>query len=313
MSPMESLPPPKLPAGAATEDQQTKASHHRKRSLAMRRTAAKCVLAAWMIVAVCVVTACDQASSIKGAVGSAASSVAASVTLPAVPTREATTAASPDAATTPAEAASDTSAPATETTAAGGGGIGGTTPTTAPAVATTPATTPETTTTPAPGTSGTSYTWLWILLGVVALIGLIAGIIAWVSHSHGRRTAATAERRQRLIDAYARGAALHDAMAAAEVPGALTAADAPARWYDIQRRADDYAQLLYMLRESTQDEEERVRISNVLASLQAARSAMDAERGAEHADGSLAAIVRDRLAFFAASLRQLREPDVRPA
>ena len=272
-----------------------------------------------MIVAVCVVTACDQASSIRGAVGSAASSVAASVTLPAVPTRETTAAASPDAATTPAEAASPTSAPATETTAAGGGGIGGTTPSTAPtqpAVPTTApavATTPAAPTTPAQGTSGTSYTWLWILLGVVALIALIAGIIAWVSRSHGRRTAATAERRQRLIDAYARGAALHDAMAAAEVPGALTAADAPARWYDIQRRADDYAQLLYMLRESTEDEEERVRISNVLASLQAARSAMDAERGAENADGSLAAVVRDRLAFFAASLRQLREPDVRPA
>ena len=294
----------------------------------MRRTAAKCVLAAWMIVAVCVVTACSQAGSIKGAVGSAVSSVAASVThpasLPAAPTHpastaaETTTAASPDATTTPAEAASPTSAPATETTAAGGGG--GTTPTAAPtrtrpAFTTAPAATtaPATATTPAEGTSSTSYTWLWILLGAVALIGLIAGIIAWVSHSHGRRTAATAARRQQLIDAYARGAALHDAMAAAEVPGALTAADAPARWYDIQRRADDYAQLLYMLRESTEDEEERVRISNVLASLQAARSAMDAERGAENADGSLTGIVRDRLAFFAASLRQLREPDVRPA
>jgi hypothetical protein len=266
----------------------------------MRRTAAKCVLAAWMIVAVCVVTACDQAASIKGAVGSVASSVAASVTHAA-------------------SAESTTSAAATETTAAGGGGIGGTTPSTAPTQPTVPttapavATTPATATTPAQGTSSSSYTWLWVLLGVVALIGLIAGIIAWASRSHGRRTAATAERRQRLIDAYARGAALHDAMAAAEVPGALTAADAPARWYDIQRRADDYAQLLYMLRESTEDEEERVRISNVLASLQAARSAMDAERGAENRDGSLAAIVRDRLAFFAAALRQLREPDVRPA
>src|SRR6516225_7805333 len=109
-------------------------------SLPPRRTAAKCVLAAWMIVAVCAVTACDQAGSIKGAVGSAVSSVAASVThpasLPAAPTHpastaaETTTAASPDATTTPAEAASPTSAPATETTAAGGGG--GTTPTAAP-------------------------------------------------------------------------------------------------------------------------------------------------------------------------------------
>ena len=101
-------------------------------------------------------------------------------------------------------------------------------------------------------------------------------------------------------------------MAAAEVPGALTAADAPARWYDIQRRADDYGQLLYRLRETATDEQDRMRISNVLASLQAVRSAMEAERAAPSADSSMAAAVRDRLAFFNGSLSRLRQPDARP-
>ena len=115
-----------------------------------------------------------------------------------------------------------------------------------------------------------------------------------------------------MVDAYAKGAALYDAMSAAEVPGALAAPDAPARWYDIQRRADDYGQLLYGLRETATDEQERMRISNVLASLQAARSAMEAERAAPSADSSMAAAVRDRLAFFSGSLSRLRQPDARP-
>jgi hypothetical protein len=44
-------------------------------------------------------------------------------------------------------------------------------------------------------------------------------------------------RRRRLVDAYAQGAALYDAMSVAETPGAMVADDAGARWPDIQRRA----------------------------------------------------------------------------
>ena len=258
----------------------------------MQRAAAKFVLAGWMIIAVCMVTACSQTGS---AVSSLASSVAASVTrsapsLPAVPSREATTAG--NGATSPSAEPTQSSAPATET-----------------APATAPASAAPTATATTQGTSGSVSPWVWVAIGAVALIALIAGIIAWTARGHRRRGAATAEWRKQLIDAYAKGAALHDAMAAAEVPGALAAADAPARWYDIQRRADDFGQLLYMLRESATDEEDRIRISNVLASLQAARSAMDAERAAGGADSSLAAVVRDRLMFFRGSLSGLREPD----
>jgi hypothetical protein len=74
--------------------------------------------------------------------------------------------------------------------------------------------------------SGTSLLWLWILLGVLVL----AGVIAWIARSAHRRSAAKAGRRSGLTDAYARGAALHDAMSVAEAPGGLAAADAAARW-----------------------------------------------------------------------------------
>jgi hypothetical protein len=101
-------------------------------------------------------------------------------------------------------------------------------------------------------------------------------------------------------------------MAAAETPGAADSADATARWSDIQRRADDFSQLLYALQETAPDDQDRVRIANVLASLQAARSAMDNERSTRDGTGTMASVVRDRLSFFMASLQELREPPVRP-
>jgi hypothetical protein len=263
----------------------------------MRRTAARCALAGWMIIAICMVTACGQSGSVKQAVGGFASSAAATVTRAA---------SSPPA----------TSAPTTQISASTEGGGGGATASSSAAVtqpvASPSVTAPASATASAQGTSSSAFPWLWAILGAVAFVGLIAAVVAWIVHGHRRRAATTAEWQKQLIDAYAKGAALHDAMAAAEVPGALAAADATARWYDIQRRADDFGQLLYMLRESATDEEDRIRISNVLAALQAARSAMDAERSAGNADSSLATVVRDRLAFFGASLRGLREPNVRP-
>jgi hypothetical protein len=54
--------------------------------------------------------------------------------------------------------------------------------------------------------SGTGLIWLWVLLGVLVLAGLIALIV----HSARRCSAAGAGWRSRLIDAYAKGSALHD-------------------------------------------------------------------------------------------------------
>ena len=153
--------------------------------------------------------------------------------------------------------------------------------------------------------SGTSLIWLWVLLGVLVL----AGLIALIARSARRRSAAAAGWRSGLVDAYAKGSALHDAMSVAEAPGGLAAADAAARWSDIQRRADDLAQTLYALREEVpQHSPDGARIADTLASLQAVRSAMDAERAPGGASLEQADVVRSRLASFESSLRALAAP-----
>jgi hypothetical protein len=172
---------------------------------------------------------------------------------------------------------------------------------------TTAAPTAPSTASAAPGaSSGTSLLWLWILLGALVL----AGLIAWIARSARRRSAAAAGRRSGLTEAYAKGAALHDAMSVAEAPGGLAAADAAARWSDIQRRADELAQTLYALREAVpQDSADRARIDDTLASLQAVRSAMDAERVPGGASWEQADVVRSRLASFESALRALSAVD----
>jgi len=91
----------------------------------------------------------------------------------------------------------------------------------------------------------------------------------------------------------------------------MAAADAGARWADIQRRADDLAQTLYALRESVPDPADQMRIADTLASLQAARSAMDAERAPGGAGPWQAEVVRGRLDAFESSLYALRADDQR--
>ena len=172
-----------------------------------------------------------------------------------------------------------------------------------PTVTTTPTPTPTAAGSPAAnGETGTNLLWLWILLGALVLVGLIVLIV----RSAGRRSATAAGWQSRIIDAYAKGSALHDAMSVAETPGALAAGDAGARWADIQRRSDDLAQTLYALRESAPDEENSARAADALASLQAVRSAMDAERAPGGAGAEYAEVVRSRLRTFEASLRALR-------
>jgi hypothetical protein len=159
---------------------------------------------------------------------------------------------------------------------------------------------------PAAGSgSGSSLIWLWILLAVVVLAAVIVAIVS----AGRRRSAAAAAWRSRVIDAYAKGSALHDAMSVAEAPGALGAYDAGARWSDIQRRADDLAQTLYALREAAPDDDDQARVADVLTALSAVRSAMDAERAPGGATAQQAEVTRERLAFFEISLSALRTSD----
>jgi hypothetical protein len=161
--------------------------------------------------------------------------------------------------------------------------------------------------TPAASTgSGSSLTWLWALLGALVFIGLVALVVR-----AGRRGPSAADGwRSRSVDAYARGAALYDAMRMAEAPGAAAAPGAAERWADIQRRADDLGQVLYALREAAPDEDARERVGDALISLQSARTAMAAERG----PGAAAVPperVRSMLVSFGTALQGLRPPGER--
>jgi len=241
----------------------------------MRRSAKSLSLPVAILVAVCLAAGaagCAGAgSTVKGAISSAASNL---------PSHSATAATATTASQPAATAPATTAAP--------------------------PAAAQSTTAAPAAG-SGTSLIWLWILLGAV----LAAVLIAWITRMARRGSATAADWRSRLVDAYAQGSALRDAMSVAETPGGMAAADAGARWADIQRRADDLAQTLYALRESVPDPADQMRIADTLASLQAARSAMDAERAPGGAGPWQAEIVRGRLDAFESSLRALRADDQR--
>ena len=150
--------------------------------------------------------------------------------------------------------------------------------------------------------SSSSLPWLWIALGAVVLIGLIV----WIARASGRRSAAASARRSAVIDTYAKGQALADAIRVADRPGAPGG-----RWAGLQARADDLSRELYRLRESSSDEGERMRAEDALGSLRALRSALADEQAAGGAGGPgspEAAQVRGRLMAFEESLGALRAP-----
>jgi hypothetical protein len=197
-----------------------------------------------------------------------------------------------------------TPSPVTPTTAAPTTAV----PTTAAPTTAAP-TTPAATTaapTPSPTSTGSTSTstpaWLWLILALVVIAGITFILIARAS---SKRSAVTGRWQAAVTDAYARGSALHDAMASVEWPSAGQAqGQAQARWVDIQSRADDLAQTLYRMRETAPDEDSRARVDDVLGALQSVRTAMDAERsrggGTEQNEYS-----RSRLYQFARSLRAL--------
>ena len=250
----------------------------------MRRFTKNIVLLAAILAIVCTVAGCEATKSAIASISptrSASVSAGSSASL-SPPSPSASVSSSPSVTATPTSQPSATSS------------------------ASTPAATAQPSSSPTAGSgSGSGLIWLWVLLGVIILIGVIVGIV----RARGRRSAAAGSWRSSVVDAYAKGSALHDAMSVAETPGALGAYDAGARWSDIQRRADDLTQTLYALREAAPDDESRARVADVLVSLQTVRSAMDAERAPGGADARQAEVARERLAFFEISLRALRGSD----
>ena len=170
---------------------------------------------------------------------------------------------------------------------------------------------PTVTVTATPDASGSGSVLPWVLAGLGAL--LLLGLIVWLARSSSRRANATAAWRSRRLNAYAEGAALHDAILSVQGPQ-MQPDEATARWADIQHRADNFNQRLYQLRETAPDDQERAGVDELLVSLQALRSALDTQRAsgmdwtASAASSMTAGVVRDRLNDFRIQLSWLRDP-----
>ena len=243
----------------------------------MRRVMQSALLAAVILVAGSLVTACAQ--SALGAVTASSPSASA----PATPTAQ--------PSPTPT-VASPTTAP---TTAA---------PSTA---STTPSATQSSSTSPSSG-FGANLIWLWFVLGALVLLGII--LLATRSPGRARSSASVSNWHSRAVDAYARGAAFDGAVRAAERQGVLTEA-AGVHWTDLQRRADDLTEALYTMRETAPTEHRRVQVENAILSLRAVRDAMDAQRFPAGASAQQGEAVRSRLSALESSLNALRVPDDR--
>ena len=237
-----------------------------------------------LLAAASIAAGCGQASSIAGKLspsGGARTSPDSSASVaPSSPTAAPTTVQPSVTATTPA--------------------------TTPPAVTVTPtaAPTPTVSGSPAPAAGAASLLWLWVLLAVIVIVGLIA----LIGQAARRRAARNRTWRAMAVNAFAKGSALHDAVYAASLPGQYGAGDAAARWADIERRADDLSQTLYALREAAPTEDERARVDDVLASLQALRSATQTG-DMPSAGGPYSSNLQTRLQYFQAALQALRGPE----
>jgi hypothetical protein len=244
----------------------------------MRRLMKSVLLAAVILFAGCLATACAQ--SARGAV-TASSPSAGAPTTPSAPSPTPTV-------------ASPTAAPTTAS------------PTAAPSTASTSPSATQSGTSSSSGFGG-NLVWLWFVLGALVLLGII--LLATRSPARARRPSAAADGwRSRAVDVYAKGAAFDGAVRAAERQGVFAEA-AGARWADLQSRADDLSEALYAMRETAPTEHRRVQVENAILSLRAVRDAMDTERFPGETRSQEAGILSSRLSALESSLNALRVPD----
>ena len=240
-----------------------------------------------LLLVVIILCAAGLATACGTSVGSSVSSAVSSLTASSSPTT-----ATPPPTTASSSAEASTSSPPPSVTSS------------APATSAAPAPVaqPSASATEPPNGSGSTPIWIWIVIGLVVLIVATA----LITRSVRRRAATAASWRTKVIDVYAEGSALLDAMKIAAMHGLAGDRAADAQWYDIQRRADDLARTLYALREEAPDDEARAQVADVLAALQSVRSAMETERASGAVGGPGEEMVRSRLAAFEVSLSDLR-------
>ena len=90
--------------------------------------------------------------------------------------------------------------------------------------------------------------------------------------------------------------------------GAVTQSGSPPT-NEPQEELRELLRVFLAMREGAPDEDKRMRTADVLAALQAVRSAMAAERGTDVSQVPPPDLVRSRLMAFGQSLQGLREPD----
>ena len=256
----------------------------------MRRMSASVLLTAAVLGAADLATACGQSGSGSGAIASLSPGKAASL----IPSQSEsiTSSAAASASAGPASSASAVASPSRQSSAPQTSAAQ-TSAAQSPA-AQSPAGQSSSTVAPAARGSGSSLLWLWILIGVIVLGGGIA-LIVYSARRRSAAAAAAADWRTKVIDVYAEGQALHDAIWTSPWRGQSADGAASPRSSGIELRADNLTQHLYTLRESAPDEVQRARIVDVLVALQAVRSAMEAPADLE-----------GRLAVFQSALRGLR-------
>ena len=251
----------------------------------MRRMSGSVLLTAVLLGAAGLATACGQSGSGSGAIASLSPGKAASL----IPSKSEsiTSSAAASASTGPTSQVSAVASPSRQSSA----------PQTSAAqtsAAQSPAAQASSTVAPSARGSGSSLLWLWILIGVIVLGGGIA-LIVYSARRRSAAAAVAADWRTRVIDVYAEGQALHDAIWTSPWRGQSADGAASPRSSGIELRADNLTQHLYTLRESAPDEVQHARIVDVLVALQAVRSAMEAPADLE-----------GRLAVFQSALRGLR-------
>ena len=237
----------------------------------MRRLVKSVLLAAAILVTGCLAAACVQSAS--GEVITSSPSASAPATATAPPPTPLPPSPTPSAAGPPAA------------------------PSTAPPV--TPASS-----SPAPSSgSGFNLIWLWAVLGGLVLVG----IIVLATRSPGS-SAAAVNWRVRAADAYKEGGHFDSAVREGERQGAFLDPDG-ARWHDIQHRADNLTEALYILRETARTEGRRAQVADALAALQSVRYALDAERAQGRAGEQQSGAIRSGLLALESSLNAMRAGD----
>jgi hypothetical protein len=239
----------------------------------MQRLMRSVLLAAAILVTGCLAAACVQSAS--GATTSPAPSASAPATATPPPS-------TPPPSPTPSAAS----------------------PPVAPSTA--PPTTPASSSPASSSGSSFNLIWLWIALGALVLVV----IIVLATRSPGS-SAAAVNWRVRAADAYQQGGAFDSAVREGQHRGAFLDRD-DVRWHNIQRRADDLTEGLYILRETAPSGERRAQVDDALASLQAVRRALDAEDAAGGTTARQSETLHSRLAALESSLNALRVDDPLP-